>query len=140
MPMPMALDDIEIEIEVEDTGSAVEMMPGSGMEINMNEMMGNMMPKKFKRRIVSVDNARKIFKQEEAGKLIDMDQVKQEAKDLTENLNFSIFASENTPLVNLPLVIKNWGNAEAGLRLNGNNIVRGKNFRYGHRNRPHDRF
>jgi hypothetical protein len=55
------------------------------------------------------------------------------AKDLTENLNFSIFASENTPLVNLPLVIKNWGNAEAGLRLNGNNIVRGKNFRYGHR-------
>ncbi len=78
------LDDIEIEIEVEDTGNAVEMMPGSGMEINLSEMMGGMMPKKYKRRIVSVKNAKKIFKQEEAGKLIDMDQVKEEARELAE--------------------------------------------------------
>ncbi len=78
------LDDVEIEIEVEDSGSAVEMMPGSGMEINLNEMMGNIMPKKYKRRIVTVATARKIFKQEEAGKLIDMDQVKEEARNLTE--------------------------------------------------------
>ncbi len=78
------LDDVEIEIEVEDTGSAVEMMPGSGMEINLSEMMGNMMPKKYKRRIVSVKNAKKIFKQEEAAKLIDMDQVKEEALELAE--------------------------------------------------------
>jgi ATP-dependent HslUV protease ATP-binding subunit HslU len=78
------LEDVEIEIEVEDTGSAVEMMPGSGMEINISEMMGNMMPKKYKRRVVTVSAARNIFKQEEAGKLIDMDQVKEEARDLTE--------------------------------------------------------
>lgn len=78
------LDDVEIEIEVEDTGSAVEMVPGSGMEINLNEMMGNMMPKKYKRRLVTVAAARNIFKQEEAGKLIDMDQVKEEARDLAE--------------------------------------------------------
>lgn len=78
------LDNVEIEIEVEDTGSAVEMMPGSGMEINMSEMLGNMMPKKYKRRIVTVENARKIFKQEEAAKLIDMEQVKEEAKELAE--------------------------------------------------------
>ena len=78
------LEDIEIEIEVEDAGSSVEMMPGSGMEINISEMMGSMMPKKFKRRVVTVSAARNIFKQEEAGKLIDMDQVKEEARDLTE--------------------------------------------------------
>jgi ATP-dependent HslUV protease ATP-binding subunit HslU len=78
------LDTVEIEIEVEDTGSAVEMVPGSGMEINLSEMMGGMMPKKYKRRVVTVAAAREIFKQEEAGKLIDMDQVKEEARDLTE--------------------------------------------------------
>jgi ATP-dependent HslUV protease ATP-binding subunit HslU len=78
------LDNVEIEIEVEDTGSAVEMVPGSGMEINMSEMLGNMMPKKYKRRIVTVQSARKIFRQEEANKLIDMEQVKEEAKDLAE--------------------------------------------------------
>ena len=54
------------------------------MEINISEMMGNMMPKKYKRRVVTVSAARNIFKQEEAGKLIDMDQVKEEARDLTE--------------------------------------------------------
>ena len=78
------LDSVEIEIEVEDTGSAVEMVPGSGMEINLSEMMGGMMPKKYKRRVVTVAAAREIFKQEEAGKLIDMDQVKEEARGLTE--------------------------------------------------------
>ena len=78
------LDTVEIEIEVEDTGSAVEMVPGSGMEINLSEMMGGMMPKKYKRRVVTVAAAKEIFKQEEAGKLIDMDQVKEEARDLTE--------------------------------------------------------
>jgi ATP-dependent HslUV protease ATP-binding subunit HslU len=54
------------------------------MEINMSEMLGNMMPKKYKRRIVTVQSARNIFKQEEANKLIDMEQVKEEAKDLAE--------------------------------------------------------
>ena len=78
------LDTVEIEIEVEDSGSAVEMVPGSGMEINLSEMMGGMMPKKYKRRVVTVAAAKEIFKQEEAGKLIDMDQVKEEARDLTE--------------------------------------------------------
>ena len=77
-------EDVEIEIEVEDTGNAVEMMPGSGMEINLSEMMGGMMPKKYKRRLVTVAAAREIFKQEEAAKLIDMDQVKEEARSLTE--------------------------------------------------------
>jgi len=55
------------------------------------------------------------------------------AKELTENLNFSIYASENTPLVNLALVIRNWGEKKASLMVNGNEIARGKNFRYGYR-------
>lgn len=78
------LEDKEVEIEVEDKGSAVEMMPGSGMEINMSEMLGSLMPKKYKKRIVTVKQAREIFKQEEAQKLIDMEQVKSEAIELAE--------------------------------------------------------
>lgn len=78
------LDNKEIEIEVEDTGSATQTVPGSGMEINISEMLGGIMPKKYKKRIVTVKQAREIFKAEEAGKLIDMEQVKEEAISLTE--------------------------------------------------------
>jgi hypothetical protein len=55
------------------------------------------------------------------------------SKDKEADLEFSIYASESTPLVNLALSINNWGNANANLRLNGNDIAEGKNFRYGHR-------
>lgn len=78
------LDDREIEIEVEDTGTATEMVLGSGMEINITEMLGGIMPKKYKKRHVTVKQAREIFKQEEAQKLIDMEQVKAEAIQLAE--------------------------------------------------------
>jgi len=78
------LDDKEIEIEVEDTGSGMQSVPGSGMEINITEMFGGIIPKKYKKRVVTVKQAREIFKQEEAAKLIDMEQVKEEAIELTE--------------------------------------------------------
>lgn len=78
------LDEKEIEIEVEDTGSGAQTVPGSGMEINITEMFGGIIPKKYKKRHVTVKQAREIFKQEEAAKLIDMEQVKEEAIELTE--------------------------------------------------------
>ncbi|MEX1377003.1 MAG: ATP-dependent protease ATPase subunit HslU [Eubacteriales bacterium] len=78
------LDNNEIEIEVEDTGAGTQTVPGSGMEINISEMFGGIIPKKYKKRLVTVKQAREIFKQEEAGKLIDMEQVKEEAIELTE--------------------------------------------------------
>ena len=78
------LDGNEIEIEVEDTGSGMQQVPGSGMEINISEMFGGIIPKKYKKRVVTVKQAREIFKQEEAAKLIDMEQVKEEAIELTE--------------------------------------------------------
>jgi len=78
------LDGKEIEIEVEDTGSGTQTVPGSGMEINISEMFGGIIPKKYKKRVVTVKQAREIFKQEEASKLIDMEQVKEEAIELAE--------------------------------------------------------
>lgn len=73
------LEEELVEIEVEDTSSPmVGMFAGSGIEDmgnNIQDMLGSFMPKKQKRRKVSVANARKIFIQEEAQKLIDMDEV-----------------------------------------------------------------
>lgn len=47
--------------------------------INLQDMLNNMMPKKTKKRKVSIEEARKILLEEEAAKLIDMDEVKEEA-------------------------------------------------------------
>jgi ATP-dependent HslUV protease ATP-binding subunit HslU len=49
------------------------------MGINLQEIMGNMMPKKKKKRKTSIADARNIIAQEEAHKLIDMEQVQKEA-------------------------------------------------------------
>ena len=48
-------------------------------------------------------------------------------------LNFSIKASEESPIVNVPMVIKNWGGHEARLLLDGKPVAQSKAFRVGHR-------
>lgn len=72
-----------IEIEVEDSSpSMFEMFSGQGNEqigINMQELFGNMLPKKTKKRKLPIAEARKVLIQEEAQKLIDMDEVIQES-------------------------------------------------------------
>lgn len=83
------LEDELIEITVEENASPmVGMFAGSGIEevgSNIQDMLGNLMPKKLKRRKVSVANARKIFIQEEAQKLIDMDEVVSEGLKAAES-------------------------------------------------------
>ena len=61
--------------------------------INLPEMIGNMMPKKKKKRKVTISEARKILLEEESSKLIDMDEVKEEALKVAEN-NGIIFIDE----------------------------------------------
>ena len=74
------LEDEIVEIEVEDTSIPMfEVLSDSGMEqmgVNFQEMFGSMFPKKTKRRKVSVRDARNILRQQEAEKLIDMEEVK----------------------------------------------------------------
>ena len=55
------------------------------MGINMQEMFGNILPKKSKMRKMSVEEARVVLTQEEAMKLIDMDKVTREAVFRVEN-------------------------------------------------------
>jgi len=91
------LEEELIEITVEDTANPmVGMFAGSGIEemgINIQDMLGNFLPKKQKKRKVTVANARKIFVQEEAQKLIDMDEVVANAINLAENYGI-IFLDE----------------------------------------------
>jgi ATP-dependent HslUV protease ATP-binding subunit HslU len=55
------------------------------MGINIQEIMGNIMPKKTKKRKTSISEARAIIAQEEAQKLIDMESVQKEAIERVEN-------------------------------------------------------
>lgn len=55
------------------------------MGININDLFGNMMPKKSKKRKLSIAEAKKVLAQEESAKLIDMDAVIKDAIDKVEN-------------------------------------------------------
>lgn len=70
------LEDREIQVEVEESAPQLEV---GGNAINIGDMMGGIMPKKTKLRLVKVKEARRILTAEEAQKLIDMDAVKEEA-------------------------------------------------------------
>ena len=82
------LENEMVTVEVEEQQpSMFDMLQGSGMEhmgINMQDALGSLMPKKKKKRKLSVRDARKILTQEEAQKLIDMDEVTQEAVNRAE--------------------------------------------------------
>ncbi len=77
------LEDEIIEIEYETKNQPfLEIISASGMEdmgANVQDLLGNMMPKKKKKRKVTVAEARKILAAEEGQRLIDMDEVHMEA-------------------------------------------------------------
>lgn len=77
------LENDLIEIEVDDNSpSMLDMLAGQGNEqmgFNMQEMFGNLLPKKTKKRKLPIKEARKVLIQDEANKLMDMDEVIQEA-------------------------------------------------------------
>ena len=78
------LDDRKIEINIrQSNGSGIGMVGGGMMDevsmMNLQEMISGMMPKKNKKRKVTIGEAKKILLEEEAAKLIDMDEVKEEA-------------------------------------------------------------
>jgi len=73
------MEDVIVEIEVEqNTPQMLEVFSGSGVEemgVNLQDLFGHLIPKRKKKRKVTVAEARKILAQEEAQKLIDMDEV-----------------------------------------------------------------
>lgn len=77
------LEDQVIEIEIEqNTAPMIEIFSGAGIEemgINFQDVFSGMFPSKKKKRRVTVNEAKEIIKQEEAQKLIDMDDVSTDA-------------------------------------------------------------
>lgn len=72
---------VTVEVE-EQQPSMFDMLQGSGMEhmgMNMQDALSSIMPKKKKKRRLPVKDARKLLTNDEAQKLIDMDEVTQEA-------------------------------------------------------------
>lgn len=86
-----------VEVEVEQQSiPMVEVFSGSGVEelgINFQDLLGGLIPKRRRKKKVTVAEARRILAQEEAQKLIDMDQVTAEAVQRVEQTGI-IFIDE----------------------------------------------
>ncbi len=91
------LDSRKIEIDIQQSIMPGVGVVGGGMDevsmMNIQEMIGGMMPKKNKKRKMSIKDARKVLLDEESSKLIDMDEVKEEAIRKAENTGI-IFIDE----------------------------------------------
>ena len=80
--------DVEIEVQQQSLPMLEMMQPPQGMEgpdINFGEMIQELIPKKKKRRTVHLHEARRILIDEELNKLVDIDDVVNEALDRVEN-------------------------------------------------------
>ncbi|MDY7043884.1 ATP-dependent protease ATPase subunit HslU [Virgibacillus sp. M23] len=82
------LEDHMVSVEIEEQApSMFDMLQGSGMEqmgMNMQDAFSQFMPKKKKKRKMPVSEARKVLSQQEASKLVDMEEAAQEAVQLAE--------------------------------------------------------
>lgn len=81
------LDNRTIEIEVTAKNFPMQIFSQAGveeMDVNISDMLGNLMPKKSKRKKVKVPDAMEVLIQEEAQKLVDMDKVVKKAVEGVE--------------------------------------------------------
>ncbi len=83
------LDDRQVEIDVPaDNMPTMQIFSPMGIEemgMNIQELFGGLMPKKMKKRKTTVPEAIKIITQQEAGKLIDMEEVMRLAINRVQN-------------------------------------------------------
>ncbi|MCS6820520.1 MAG: ATP-dependent protease ATPase subunit HslU [Microscillaceae bacterium] len=91
------LDDRKIEIEIQQSPVHSVGIAGPGVDevaiMNLQEMISGILPKKSRKRKMSIAEARKYLLEEEINKLIDMDEVKEEALKKAENAGI-IFIDE----------------------------------------------
>ncbi|SFA74171.1 MULTISPECIES: HslU--HslV peptidase ATPase subunit [unclassified Bacillus (in: firmicutes)] len=111
------LEDQVVTVEVdEQQPSMFDMLQGSGMEqmgMNMQDALSSFMPKRRKKRKLTVREARTVLTNEEAQKLIDMDEVTQEA----------VFRAEQTGIIFIDeidkIASKNAGGSSADVSREG---------------------
>ena len=88
------LEDEIVEVQIEMPNNGSNAMIAMGIDVNLNEMMGGILPPKKKTRRVKVSEARKLLVQDESEKLIDMDEITQEAIERAEQPAFELSASD----------------------------------------------
>ncbi len=101
------LDDKMVEFDTTTGAIGMQVVGPMGMDdmgMNIQEIVGSMMPKKRKKRKTMIKEARKIRAQEEAQKLIDMDNVQKEA----------VRRVEETGIIFLDEIDKVAGNSKGG--------------------------
>jgi ATP-dependent HslUV protease ATP-binding subunit HslU len=91
------LEDRQVEVEVTQSLPIENMMipmgGDMGMDGNFMDMLQDMLPRKTKRRTVTVAEARRILLQDELDKLVNMDEVVNEALDRVEDMGI-VFLDE----------------------------------------------
>jgi ATP-dependent HslUV protease ATP-binding subunit HslU len=89
------LEERKVDVEVKQSAPLENMMLPMGAEgmDNIADMLQDMLPKRTKRRTVSVAEARRILLQDELDKLVDMDEVVNESLERTEDMGI-IFLDE----------------------------------------------
>jgi len=93
------LEEEILEMEVEEKAPGSDAMIAMGIDIDLNDVIGSILPAKKKKRKVPVKEARRILIQEESDKLIDMDEVTREAVEKAEQDGI-IFIDEIDKIVN----------------------------------------
>jgi ATP-dependent HslUV protease ATP-binding subunit HslU len=97
-----SMDDFPVELEVEDIQPRiVEIFSSAGIEemgLNFQEMFGEMVPRKMKKRKVTVKESREILRNQEMQKLIDMEAIIREAQSKCEEAGI-IFIDEIDKIV-----------------------------------------
>jgi len=92
-----ALDDRFIEVEFRETQMpTIEVFSGQGLEemgIDFKEMFSSLLPKRTRRRRMSVKEAMEFITGQEVSRLVDMDKVTQEARHRVENAGI-VFVDE----------------------------------------------
>ena len=78
------LEHVLVEVEVEEKQPGNDAMVAAGIDLNLGEMFGGLIPKKTKKRKLPVSEARRILIQQESEKRIDMDDVTREAIETAE--------------------------------------------------------
>lgn len=124
------LDDKEVALDLKEKSPAmfeVFAIPGmEEMDNNLRDMLGNMLPKKNKRRKVKVKEAMKLLEQEEAQRLVDMDRVIPQAIQLAEQ-NGIIFLDEMDKIAESKEAFRGAGVSREGVQRDLLPIVEGSN-------------
>lgn len=79
------LDNENIVIDVPDIPKNMEIAPGSGIEMNLGSIFDGLMPKKVKKRTMTVAAARQTLIEIECEEMLDMDSINLEAIERAEN-------------------------------------------------------